>query len=143
MIVADNDRGRLEFVSDELIITSKTEDAGKIRFHSPNGTMGAISFCDQHGAERVLMVGNRAEGLKVFGNRTGVTQDGAMKPLMAVNWNGVDYRVPVIGQGAPVAGRIALRTHQGKFLCVEPDGRIVADREAPGPWETFTAVVVA
>lgn len=142
MILAENDRGLLSFDSDELIITSKTEDAGKIRFHSPNGTMGAIAFCDQHGAERVLVVGNRTEGLKVLGNRTGVSQDGAMKPLMAVNWHGVDYRVPVIGQDAPVAGKIALRTHHGLYLCVEPDGRVVANREHAGPWETFTAVAV-
>lgn len=45
----------------------------------------------------------------------------------------------------PLTG-FTVRRHQsqvslerdGRFLCAEPDGRLVADRTACGPWETFT-----
>eukprot|EP01012_Entosiphon_sulcatum_P024219 TRINITY_DN293_c0_g1_i1.p1 TRINITY_DN293_c0_g1~~TRINITY_DN293_c0_g1_i1.p1 ORF type:complete len:259 (-),score=45.22 TRINITY_DN293_c0_g1_i1:47-802(-) len=34
-------------------------------------------------------------------------------------------------------GGFALRSAHGRFLCAQPDGRVVADREAPGERESF------
>ena len=34
--------------------------------------------------------------------------------------------------------QVALKTAHGKYLVVEPDGTIKADRDTAGPWETFT-----
>ena len=37
-------------------------------------------------------------------------------------------------------GKIALKAHNGKFVCVEPSGKIVVNRDVPKEWETFTIV---
>lgn len=37
---------------------------------------------------------------------------------------------------------VAFRTHHGKYICAEPDGTLVANRDAIGPWETFEQVDV-
>ena len=143
MIVAENSKGRLEFINDELIITSKTSDAGKLRFHSPNGTMGAISFCDEFGGERVLVMGSRTEGLKIQGNATGNTQDSDMKPLVDVSWNGARFQVPIVGQ--QTSGRIALKAvANNRYVCAEnePGRPLLANRDGIGAWEQFDVVPV-
>lgn len=38
---------------------------------------------------------------------------------------------------------IHLRSYHGKYLCAEADGRVVANRPAPGPWETFQVVTTS
>ena len=35
---------------------------------------------------------------------------------------------------------IHLRSAHGKYLCAEADHTMVANRDAPGPWETFSLV---
>lgn len=38
---------------------------------------------------------------------------------------------------------VSLQTHDGQhYLCAEPDGRVVADRRAIGPWEEWTVAEV-
>jgi len=36
--------------------------------------------------------------------------------------------------------RVCLRSHQGRYLCAEPDGHVVADREQAKEWEEFELV---
>merc|ERR1719487_2578777 len=35
---------------------------------------------------------------------------------------------------------VSFRTTFGKFICAEPSGLVVANRDAPGPWEAFSIV---
>lgn len=35
-------------------------------------------------------------------------------------------------------GTIALKAVNGRYVCAEGDGRVTVNREAPGPWESFT-----
>jgi len=41
-----------------------------------------------------------------------------------------------------VGRKVAFRTHQGKFLCAEADGKLVADRSEAKEWEYFQVVGV-
>jgi hypothetical protein len=41
-----------------------------------------------------------------------------------------------------VGKSVAFRTHQGKFLCAEQDGRLVGDRAEPKQWEHFSIIGV-
>ena len=46
----------------------------------------------------------------------------------------------MIEQTWPASGatlRVALKSAHGKYVCVEPSGRVIADRDAAGPWETL------
>ena len=50
----------------------------------------------------------------------------ALKTMMEQTW--------------PASGtmvRVALKSTNGKYVCVEPDGRLIADRDDVGAWETF------
>lgn len=38
---------------------------------------------------------------------------------------------------------LALQAHHGQFVCVEPDGRVVANRDGLGPWEQFTVDILS
>jgi len=38
--------------------------------------------------------------------------------------------------------RATFRTHQGKFLCAEPSGQVVANRDQAKEWEHFTLIQV-
>ncbi|KAL0478699.1 hypothetical protein AKO1_008277 [Acrasis kona] len=37
-------------------------------------------------------------------------------------------------------GQVGLRSHTGRFVCVEPNDRIIVDRSQMNVWETFTVL---
>lgn len=149
MILDDNPKGLHQTANDELEIISKTQpngdtDSAAVRFESENKIIGKISWNQPRRRERMILTGDLEDGFKFQMNPSGGTQDRDMVTLMTVNWSGIEYRVPVIGagNGNGFPSRVALRTHHGKYLCIEPGGRIVADRDAPGPWESLDVVPV-
>jgi hypothetical protein len=73
----------------------------------------------------------------------------------APSYSAPSYVAPVAAYVAPVAAyasssvassivgkSVTFRTHQGKYLCAEQDGRLVADRSSPREWEHFQIIGV-
>ena len=166
--IAETVEGQLDLSSNELVLTDKETTGGPgsgpdpvaYRGRSRNG--GMVKFGgDYYGQElgyvfikkdeRYSSDPSRAAGeieLWVRKPDAGSTDQAAVKRVKVSHDGVILYDAnnnPIVfsgSSGGSFPSQVALRTHWGKYLCVEPDGRVVANRDNPGPWETFTVVPV-
>lgn len=141
-VIDENPKGRLEFINDELKITSLRYegevDYPKLRFDGQARGLGGISY-NRNGRELALITMDPEDDGYCFQmNPSGGTTDGDMEKLVRVKMHEAEYLVPLVGQvnGAPVGNSFAIQTAHGFYLCVTPEGRLET-RTQVGPWETF------
>ncbi len=138
----------------EIEIVSTISDPPKVRLavdsNKIESNLGAVTFNirrpdgrhEEYGYVMGRLTADRQEGAVYIGVRG--RNDSQSREVLYIDPNQAIFRVPVTapGLGGGIGGRVALRSHHGYYICVEPDGRLVANRTDAGPWETLEVVGV-